>query len=347
MYRQFKISFLVLLLVFPLVSGGSCEPYETYSITSILPGNGYAFIVVHHSEWICERIAGEETLRRNMPDGEYDLYYLFNGNNLLFLGKSNHLLGEPSVVAEINGTFYILQHREEIIPYKNITLIINGEARKLTITAKKIEMKVYRLDECANLVWNCTRVELQNGTIISNCKENPILNYFFTGNTRRSLVGIRGKLQGGFLTFANSTYKIPVTELERYFLSFLNNNEMPKALSTLHALSLGGGILIYYPGEIKIGKGSPLLELPLIFFYDGENLRHLDMSTDMQELSECGGRFPVCKLDGTPPMEKSQKQSTNSNQTESNKKEACGIGTLLLLMITPLVLKKLHQVKDN
>lgn len=342
MYNHFRISFLVLLLVLPLVSGETCEPYETYSITSILPGNGYAFIIVHHSEWICEMIAGEQMLRRNMPDGEYHLYYLFNGSNLLFLGRSNPLLGEPSIVAEINGTFYILQRREEIIPYKNITLIINGEARKLTITAKKVETRIYRFEGCADLVWNCTRVELQNGTIISNCKENSILNYFFTRNTERSLEGIRGKLQGSFLAFANSTYKIPVSEFERYFSSFLENNELSKALSTLYALPVDEGILIYYPGEIRAEKGSFLSELPLVFFYDGENLRHLDMSKDMQELSECNPNQT-----DTLSMEKSRNRSTNLNQTETSKKEICGIGTLLLLMIMPLVLKKLHQVKDN
>ncbi|WP_225807189.1 MULTISPECIES: hypothetical protein [Thermococcus] len=325
MYNHFRISFLVLLLVLPLVSGETCEPYETYSITSILPGNGYAFIIVHHSEWICERVAGEETLRRNMPYGEYDLYYLFNGSNLLFLGRSNLLLGEPSIMAEINGTFYILQRREEIIPYKNITLIINGEARNFTITAQKTETRVYRFEGCADLAWNCTRVELQNGTVVSNCTESPVLDYFFAEN-RRSLEGIRGEIHDGFVTFPNSNYKIPVFEFERHFSDFFEGKELSKALSALYALPVDGGILIYYPGEIRAEKGSFLSELPLVFFYDGENLRHLDMSTDMQELPEC---------------------NPSQAQTEKNKKEICGIGTLLLLMIMPLVLKKLHQVKDN
>lgn len=135
-----QIMFLILLLsMFSsfLVSGGKCIPHETYSITSVLQGDGYAFIVIHHSEWICEEIAGEETLRRNMPDGKYDLYYLFNGSDLLFLGKSNPLLGEPAVVAKINGTFYILKRKQTIVPYKNVTITINGETKNLTLTAKK------------------------------------------------------------------------------------------------------------------------------------------------------------------------------------------------------------------
>ncbi|MFA4641261.1 hypothetical protein [Pyrococcus kukulkanii] len=34
------------------------------------------------------------------------------------------LLEDPPVVAEINGSFYVLQRRERLIPYKNITLTV-------------------------------------------------------------------------------------------------------------------------------------------------------------------------------------------------------------------------------
>ena len=337
MYKSFKILFLVLLLLFlyPLVSSETCEPYEIYSITSVLPGDSWMVVVVHHSDWVCEMIAGEQTLRRDLPDGEYDLYYLFNGSNLLFLGRSNPLLGEPSITAEINGTLYILQHKEELVPYKNITLTINGEVRNLTITAKKTETKLYRFDECASLVWNCTRLELQNGTVISNCKGNPVLNYFFTGNPTRSLPGIRGKLQDGYIMFVNSTYRIPMAEFKKYFSSF-PKDKIPKVFSTLHALPFDGGILIYYPGEIKVKMGSFLSELPFVFFYDGENLRRLYMSMDMQEL-------PVCKSNSTLTLKKSQNQSTSlntKNQAEINKREICGIGTLLFLTFMLLVWKR-------
>jgi len=201
MYKAFKIPlFLALLLLssFSLASSETCEPYEVYSITSVLPGDSWAFIIVDHSEWICETIAGEQTLRRNMPDGEYDLYYLFNGSDLLFLGKSNPLIGEPSIVVDVNGTFYVLQKSEEIVPYRNITLFINGEVRSLTITAKKVELKVYRFNGCASLVWNCTKVELQNGTVTSACEENSISLHFFAESLPKNLPGIRGELQEDF-----------------------------------------------------------------------------------------------------------------------------------------------------
>ncbi|MDI3475688.1 MAG: hypothetical protein PWQ95_1416 [Thermococcaceae archaeon] len=260
-----QIMFLILFLLFssPFVSGGRCTPYETYSITSVLQGDGYAFIVIHHSEWVCEEIAGEETLRRNMPDGEYDLYYLFNGSDLLFLGKSNPLLGEPSIGTKINGTFYILQLREETVPYGNVMMIVNGEARNFTITASKTEMRVYRFDGCADLVWNCTKAELQNGTVVSDCTESPVLDYFFReGN--ESLEGIRGEINDGFVTFPNLNYKIPVSEFERYFSDFFDNKGLSKVLSALYALPVDGGILIYYPGEIRVEKSGFLSELPLV-----------------------------------------------------------------------------------
>ncbi|USS40185.1 hypothetical protein NF865_07575 [Thermococcus aggregans] len=324
MYKHFKILILSLLslLLLPLALSEICEPYETYSITSVLPGSGWAFIVVHHSEWICETIAGEQTLRRNMPDGEYNLYYLFNGSNLLFLGKSNPLLGEPLIVTDINGTIYILQKSEEVVPYRNVTLVINGEARNLTITAKRVELKVYRFDGCASLVWNCTKVELQNGTIISPCEGN-ILTYFFTKSFPRNLSGIKGELRNGFLTFANSSYNIPVAEFEKYFK--FSNDRTLETISAMRALPLGKGLLIYYPGEVKRRMGSFLSELPLVFYYGGGNLRHLEMSTEMQDVPEC--------------REHSQQNLSlnETSQTESTGGRICGIGTLLLLIILPLV----------
>ncbi|WP_209478229.1 hypothetical protein [Thermococcus stetteri] len=291
MYNSFKISFLVLLLIFPLVSGETCEPYETYSITSILPSNGYAFIIVHHSEWICERVAGEETLRRNMPDGEYDLYYLFNGSDLLFLGKSNPLLDEPSVVAEINGTFYILQRKQMVVPYKNVTMTINGETKNLTLTAKKTEMRVYRFDGCASLIWNCTRLEFQNGTERTKCNRTEILSYF-ANTPQKSPSGVKGVIENGFIVFrlANLTYGIPVTEFDGYVSGFFGNKTL-NVLSTLYALPVGKGILIYYPGDVKVNGRGPASELPLLFFYGGKNLTHLKMHVgSVQEPPGCGDR---------------------------------------------------------
>lgn len=54
-------------------------------------------------------------------------------------------------------------------------------------------MRVYRFGVCADLVWNCTKAELQNGTVVLDCTESPVLDYLFKeGN--ESLEGIRGKL---------------------------------------------------------------------------------------------------------------------------------------------------------
>lgn len=292
-YKSFKISFLVLLLIFPLVSGETCEPYKTYSITSILPSNGYVFIIVHHSEWICERVAGEQTLRRNVPDGEYNLYYLFNGSNLLFLGKSNPLLGESPIVTEINGTFYILQRKQVVVPYKNITVTINGETRNITLTAKKTEMRVYRFDGCASLIWNCTILEFQNGTERAECNGTEILSYF-TNTPQKRPSGVRGVIENGFMVFrlSNSTYKIPVTEFDRYVSGFFGSKTL-NVLSTFRALPVGKGLLIYYPRDVKVNGSVFISELPLMFFYDGKNLTHIKMYVgSVQELPRCGNFSP-------------------------------------------------------
>jgi len=289
MYKSFKISFLILLLIFPLVSGETCKPYETYSITSILPSNGYVFIIVHHSEWICERVAGEQTLRRNMPDGEYNLYYLFNGSKLLFLGKSNPLLGEPPIVTEINGTFYILQRKQMVVPYKNVTVTINGETRNITFTAKKIEMRVYRFDGCASLIWNCTILEFQNGTERTKCNRTEILSYF-TSTPQKRPPGVRGVIENGFIVFrlSNLTYRIPVTEFDRYVSGFFGSKTL-NVLSAFHALPVGEGILIYYPRNVKVNGSIFISELPLMFFYDGKNLTHIKMHVGrVQEPPRCG-----------------------------------------------------------
>ena len=282
---------LFLVLPSPMVLAEACEPHETYSMTSVLPGNGYAFIIVHHSEWICERVAGEETLRRNVPDGEYDLYYLFNGSDLLFLGKSNPLLGEPPVVAEINGTFYVLQRRQMGIPYKNVTLTINGETKNLTLTAKKTEMRVYRFDGCASLIWNCTRLEFQNGTERTKCNRTEILSYF-ANTSQKSLPGVGGAIENGFIVFrfTSLTYRIPAAEFGGYVSGFFGNKTL-NVLSALHALPAGKGILIYYPREVKANAGVPASELPLLFFYGGKNITELKMHVEsVQEPPGCGDR---------------------------------------------------------
>ncbi|WP_457751631.1 hypothetical protein [Thermococcus sp.] len=291
MYNSPKSLFLILLIFFsfPLVSGESCKSYETYSIISVLPGSGYAFIVVGHSEWVCEQIAGEGRLRRNNPDGDYNLFYLFNGSDLIFLGKNNPFLGEPSVIARVNGSFYIMQRTQLIVPYKNVTLTVNGEVRNFTITAEKTEMKVYRFDGCASLIWNCTRLEFQNGTEMLKCNESQILSYF-SENPQRNLPGVRGRIEDGLIVFrlTSFTYKIPVISFNEY-LSSLSENKTPKILSTLKALPLDRGILIYYPGNIEVKIGSSLSDLPLLFFYNGQSLNHLRMYMDnIHEPPKCG-----------------------------------------------------------
>ncbi|HIP75261.1 MAG TPA: hypothetical protein EYH13_03815 [Thermococcus paralvinellae] len=244
---------------------------------------------MHHSEWICERVAGEQTLRRNMPDGEYNLYYLFNGSKLLFLGKSNPLLGEPPIVTEINGTFYILQRKQMVVPYKNVTVTINGETRNITFTAKKIEMRVYRFDGYASLIWNCTILEFQNGAERTKCNRTEILSYF-TSTPQKRPPGVRGVIENGFIVFrlSNLTYRIPVTEFDRYVSGFFGSKTL-NVLSAFHALPVGEGILIYYPRNVKVNGSIFISELPLMFFYDGKNLTHIKMHVGrVQEPPRCG-----------------------------------------------------------
>lgn len=59
--------------------------------------------------------------------------------------------------------------------------------------------------------------------------------------------------------------RIPVSEFERYFSDFFEGKGLSKVLSALYALPVDGGILIYYPGEIRVEKSGFLSELPLVF----------------------------------------------------------------------------------
>ncbi|AEH24545.1 hypothetical protein PYCH_08600 [Pyrococcus yayanosii CH1] len=210
---------------------------------------------------------------------------------MLFLGRSNPLLGEPSVVTEINGTFYILQRKQRVVPYKTVTMAVNGEAKNFTFTAKKTEMRVYRFDGCASLIWNCTILEFQNGTERTKCNRTEILSYF-ANTPQKSPSGVKGVIENGFIVFrlANLTYGILVTEFEEYVSGFFGNKTL-NVLSTLHALPVSEGILIYYPGDVKVNDGSSASELPLLFFYDGKKLIHLKMHVgSVQEPPECGDR---------------------------------------------------------
>ncbi|MFA4701541.1 hypothetical protein [Pyrococcus kukulkanii] len=167
---------LILALIFlsTFVLANSCTPYEEYSVASVIPAGSGAFIVIKHSEFICKKIADEWVLRRNSPEGDYYFFYFLDENGkATFLGKSYMLLEDPPIVAETNGSFYVLQRRERLIPYKNITLTVGGSPRNFTIMAKKIELKAYRLKgECFRPVWNCAVLKFENGSATSNCPKN-------------------------------------------------------------------------------------------------------------------------------------------------------------------------------
>ena len=66
-----------------------------------------------------------------------------------------------------------------------------------------------------------------------------------------------------------------------------------------------------------------------VFYYDGHSLKPLNFTEALRI------RLPVCNINQTDAlsMEKSQNQSTGlnaTNQTETNKREVCGTGALLL-----------------
>lgn len=112
-------------------------------------------------------------------------------------------------------------------------------------------------------------------------------------------------------------------EFKKYFKS--STNETAEVISNMRALPLGRGIFVYYPGEVKRRVGSFLSELPIMFYYDEETLRHLDMNTDMQELPECRVHL------------QQNLSLSETSKTESTKEKICGVGTLVLLIILPLV----------
>lgn len=138
-------------------------------------------------------------------------------------------------------------------------------------------MRVYRFDGCASLIWNCTILEFQNGTERAECNGTEILSHF-TNTPQKRPSGVRGVIENGFMVFrlSNSTYKIPVTEFDRYVSGFFGSKTL-NVLSTFHALPVGKGILIYYPRDVKVNGSVFISELPLMFFYDGKNLTHIKM----------------------------------------------------------------------
>jgi len=153
--------------------------------------------------------------------------------------------------------------------------------------------------------------------LVDGLHGKPRFGLLFAGNNG-SLEGIRGEINDGFVTFPNLNCRVPVSEFERHLSDFIGDKELSKALSALYALPFDEGILIYYPGEIRVEKGGFLSELSLVFLYNGKNLKSLDLSTSIQELPEC-------------------KETLNQPDQE----RICGIGALLLLALVSLVSRKI------
>lgn len=139
------------------------------------------------------------------------------------------------------------------------------------------------------------------------------------------------QINGSMLHISNGERSYSVKLPKNFTLSNLNGNV------TLSAVFLKNGVLIYaQPKSARVPFGWNDIK---VFHYDERSLKPLNFTETLKR------RLPVCNPNqmDTLSMEKSQNQSTSlnaTNQTETNKKEVCGTGTLLLLMIGPLILKK-------
>ena len=305
---------LVLSLTPPAVSA-DCSPYEVYSVDSVFKVDGWLLVEVSHWSYTCEMIAGEWMPRPSCAVDEY--YILTDGSKAVFLGGTD--IGRETFPGFGNGTLYVLTVNRAHVPYKNVTITIEGVPHNFTLLKNVTVKTLYRFNgACFENVSACKIVSYPNGTKINICKGSVwnVSNYKIPGG---SLTGVPVRIENGTVHF----------RLRRsYSLAFPEG--VNASVLKLEAFKAKHGVVLVNMGVIKVLAGEGVEDIPVIFVADNKTAR----SPKFMDLEKF-----VCAKGGA----NTTSSTANSVVDNRSKKSICGPGFMVILTITAIVRKRLRK----
>ncbi|NJE00493.1 hypothetical protein E3E42_01030 [Thermococcus sp. JdF3] len=278
--------------------------------------------------WTCEMVAGEWVSKLDLPDSNRNYYILTDGKEAFLLGSVNSLLTNTTPVGFINGTLYAVRVEEAKVPYRNVTVSINGEPHNFTLFKDVTVTEVYRFDDgCIERVSRCVVTEYSNGTVTKSCEGREI-NASHIRLPHKGLKGTPVELKGGTLTFTLGE--------RRYALQLPGSINASSANFT--AFRARNGVVIVSETPVRLPAGSGIEDAPLIFVPKNGVASPLKISMSLGPL--------VCKPPGTQTTNSVGLRETHSPPSGSTGRtktpsgagnKVCGPGLLVLLGALPLL----------
>ncbi|ASJ10045.1 hypothetical protein A3L12_01410 [Thermococcus sp. P6] len=305
--RFFLIPLIASVLLLSSIPGvaADCTPERDYGTFSVSTVDGWLLIEAGSVDWTCEIIAAEMTPRLDLPNSNRDYYILTDGRTAYLLGSYNDLLVDNPPVGFVDGRLHVIQNSTRKEPFRNLTVTINGEARNLTLLRSVTVSREYEFEGgCFRETASCRRVEYPNGTTERNC----------TGKIDASLLKPPSKYENGSPTVVSG----------EEVLFFLGGREyrikIPEGInaSTLNltAFKAKNGLVLVNRKLLSLPAGTGLDKAPLLFTVRNGTLVMLPVEGDFREL--------VC----------------NGTATSSgNGRGICGPGVIVLLLISPLIIR--------
>ncbi|NJE49589.1 hypothetical protein [Thermococcus sp. 9N3] len=299
------------LLFLPAVSA-DCSPYKIYSVDSISIINGWLLLGIGENTYTCEMIAGEWMPRPSCAVDEY--YILTDGSKAVFLGGTD--IGRETFLGFVNGTLYVLTVNRAHVPYKNVTITIEGVSHNFTLLKNVTVKALYRFNgACFENVSACKIVSYPNGTKIDTCNGSVwnVSNYKIPGG---SLTGVPVRIENGTVHFRlGRSYSLALPE------------GVNASVLKLEAFKAKHGVILVNMGVIKVLAGEGVEDIPVLFVADNKTVR----SPKFMDLE----KFVCAK--GSANTTNSTANSVVENR---GKKSICGPAFLVLLGTTALFAEK-------
>ncbi|WP_297535934.1 hypothetical protein [Thermococcus sp.] len=305
-----SIIFVLLLLFLPVISA-DCSPYSIYSVDSIGTINGWLLLEIGENTYTCEMIAGEWTpVLVGMPN-EY--YILTDGSKTVFLGGTE--IGRETFLGFVNRTLYVLTVNRTHVPYKNVTITIEGVPHNFTLLKNVTVKTLYRFTgTCLENVSTCRIASYPSGTETNTCR-GLMWNISTFKLPRKSLQGVPVMVKNGTVEVFGGNYTLMLPE-------WVNASTLK-----LEAFKAKHGVVLINMEVIKVPAGESVEDIPLLFLVYGKTVR----SPKFIDL----GKF-VCAKGGA--------NTTNSTAISvvenKSKKSICGPAFLVLLGTTALFAEK-------
>ncbi|NJE54420.1 hypothetical protein [Thermococcus sp. 21S9] len=296
------------LLFLPAVSA-DCSPYKIYSVDSISIIDGWLLLGIGENTYTCEMIAGEWTPVMIGVPSEY--YILTDGDKAVFLGGID--IGRETFPGFVNGTLYVLTVKRTHVPYKNVTITIEGVPHNFTLLKNVTVKALYRFNgACFENVSTCRIVSYPNGTKINTCNMFiwNVSDYKIPGG---SLTGVPVRIENGTVHFRlGGSYSLVLP------------GGVNASVLKLEAFKAEHGLVLVNRGAIKVPAGEGVEDIPVLFVADNKTVRSPKF-VDLEKF--------VCAKGGA----NTTSSTANSVVENMSKKSICGPGFVALLAVLGLL----------